>query len=287
VAGYPLVVLNDRGTWRGFHNVCRHRGGPLVAEGPGTCQSLVCRYHGWAYGLDGALRSARDFGDEGPVAEGRGLFEIRVEAWRGLLFVNLDLDAPPLAEGLGPLAEHCAGYPMESFVPGPRSSHHLAANWKVYAENYQEGYHIPLVHPGLNRQLDSRHYQVEVHDDYAVHRAPTRDGSVTAGTWLWRFPALALNLYPDGMCVESYAPTGPASCRVDYHFFFAPGTAPEVAEAAVASSTVVLEEDRGICEAVQANLAAGVYAGGLLSPRHEEGVAQLQRLVLAARGAGS
>src|SRR3954447_6752271 len=57
IAGWSiLVVVADDGTLRGPHNVCRHRAGPLVDEGVGHSPSLVCRYHGWAYGLDGQLR---------------------------------------------------------------------------------------------------------------------------------------------------------------------------------------------------------------------------------------
>ena len=177
--------------------------------------------------------------------------------WRGLLFVAVDPAVPDLEEWLGPVARHSAAFPMEEFEVTDRSRHDLAANWKVYAENYQEGYHIPLVHPGLNRQIDSSRYEVEVDGAATVHRAPTRDGAVTDGAWLWRFPGLALNLYPSGMCLESYWPTGPTSTRVEYTFCFAPGTAPEEAEASVASSVAILDEDRTICEAVQRNLASG------------------------------
>ena len=156
------------------------------------------------------------------------------------------------------------------------------ANWKVYAENYQEGYHIPLVHPGLNRQIDARKYEVDVRDGYCVHRAPTRDGSVTAGVWLWRFPSLALNVFPDGMCIESYAPTGAGSTQVNYVFCFAEGTPADEVEASISSSDAILEEDRIICEAVQRNMESGVYHGGLLSPRFENGVAYVQSMVLRA-----
>lgn len=281
VAGYPLVLVNDRGVLRGFHNVCRHRGGPVAWEGEGRGPSLVCRYHGWSYGLDGTLRVARDFGDDAGT-EGLALQAVRVDVWRNLLFANLDQAAPPLAEWIGTMAAECADFPMESFVAGPQSSHVLACNWKLYAENYQEGYHIPMVHPGLNRQVDARRYQVEVREGYCVHRAPTRDGSVTAGAWLWRFPGFALNLYPDGMSVESFHPAGPTSTVVEYAFSFAPGTPAAEVEAAVASSTAVLAEDARICEAVQRTMASGLYGGGVLSPRHEGGVRYVQELVQQA-----
>jgi len=278
VAGYPVVVVNDAGTLRAHRNICRHRAGPLVDAGSGTCSRFVCRYHGWAYALDGSLASARDFGGDIDPAT-HGLVRASVATWRGLLFVSVDDHAPDLTTWLGPLVGHAAAFPMETFHLTHRSGHDLAANWKVYAENYQEGYHIPLVHPGLNRQIDSTRYEVAVDGPVAVHRAPTRDGAVTDGAWLWRFPGLALNLYPTGMCLESYWPTGPTTTRVEYTFCFTRDTPPAEAEAAVASSIAILDEDRTICEAVQRNLASGLADPGPLSPRHERGVAQVRALV--------
>ncbi len=286
VAGYPIIVANDAGVLRAFHNVCRHRGGPLAWDGEGKCASFVCRYHGWTYGLDGGLRTARDFGGDPAATDGIALGVVKVEAWRGLAFANLDSEAMSLTDWIGGLAAECADFPMESFVLGHRSSHTIAANWKVYAENYQEGYHIPLVHPGLNKQIDAREYKVDVRDGYAVHSAPTRDGSVTSGAWLWRFPGFALNLYPEGMCVETYAPTAAAQTRVDYAFFFAADTPADEVEATIASSDAILEEDRIICEAVQRNYESGLYEGGSLSPRHEAGVAYVQEQVLLALSGG-
>jgi choline monooxygenase len=282
IAGYPLLIINDGSVVRAYHNVCRHRGGPLAWEGDGTCKTLVCRYHGWSYNLDGSLLAARDFGDDALHTAALSLNAVRAETWRGLVFVNLDDGAPALINWLGAFADECAAYPMESFRPHRRSTHDIAANWKVYAENYQEGYHIPLVHPGLNKQVDARRYEVDVRDGYCLHRAPTRDGSVTAGVWLWKFPGLALNVYPDGMCVESYAPAGAGRTQVNYAFFFAEGTPADETEATIASSDQILEEDRIICEAVQRNMASGLYEGGVLSPRHEGGVEYFQSLVLAS-----
>ena len=282
IAGYPLLLINDNGAFRGHVNVCRHRGGPLVWDGDGSCKVLVCRYHGWSYALDGTLQSARDFGDDSLEVASISLAPVRVETWRNLVFANLDADAPPLIDWLGGFARECDAFPIESFRVSRVSSHPLAANWKVYAENYQEGYHIPLVHPGLNRQVDARKYEVDVRDGYCVHRAPARDGAVTAGVWLWRFPSLALNVYPDGMCIESYAPTAAASTQVNYVFCFAEGTPADEVEASIASSDAILEEDRIICEAVQRNYESGAYAGGLLSPRFENGVEYVQSMVLRA-----
>lgn len=122
IAGYPIVVVNDAGDLRAFHNVCRHRGGPLMWEGAGACSSFVCQYHGWTYSLDGVLRTARDFGDANLRTAELSLVAVRAETWRGLVFVNLDASAPTLADWLGGLAAECADYPMETFKATHRSS---------------------------------------------------------------------------------------------------------------------------------------------------------------------
>jgi len=78
IAGWPiLVVRGDDGELRGFHNVCRHRAGPLAWDGEGRAASLVCRYHGWNYDHCGDLKRARDFGDQPP--SGVRLSGMRVE----------------------------------------------------------------------------------------------------------------------------------------------------------------------------------------------------------------
>ncbi len=96
----PVLVLRDHdGTLRAFRNVCRHRGSRLLS-GSGECgKAIRCRYHGWTYRFDGQLigvpegRSIADL-DKSQL----GLFPARVEVLCGLVFVNLDMDATPLAE---------------------------------------------------------------------------------------------------------------------------------------------------------------------------------------------
>jgi choline monooxygenase len=281
-AGWPLMVVRDpEGVLRGFHNVCRHRAGPLVDDGRGACTNLVCRYHGWAYGFDGRLRSARDFGDSLDPDE-FALHPIRVGLWRGQVFVNLDAAAVPLEQDLGNFFAETDGFPLEGMTLVRSLRHDLACNWKTYADNYLEGYHIPLVHPELNRQFDAKRYRVDLGDRYCRHSAPPRAGEAPAeGRWLFRWPNLALNIYGDSMNVEVIVPTGPESCTVLYNHFFADPNDPNAADV-IALADVVIEQDRRIVESVQRNLAAGVYRDGVLSPRHENGVRQFQNLVRAA-----
>jgi choline monooxygenase len=271
------VVCQDDGSLCAFHNVCRHRAAPLVRARCGALPGgFVCPYHGWSYDLDGTLRRARDFGcDAGDLP----LLPVHVDTWRGLVFVHLGDDPVPLVDHLGAFGAECADFDMEAFELTHEASHVVACNWKAYGDNYGEGYHIPFIHPELNHQVDARAYLVEVFDRWTRHSAPARDGSLTTGRWLWRFPNLALNLYPDGMNVERFTPLGPQRTRIDYAFFFRHGRHDEET---VKLSTELLAEDAAICEAVQRNLATGAYTEGVLSPRHEPGLELFQRLVREA-----
>lgn len=294
VAGFPLVIVRagpddggDGDGLRAFHDVCAHRGGPLSCAG----SSFVCGYHGWTYDLDGRLVRARDFG--GDVPDGAvGLRPVAVDVWRGLVFVRLSAPSgggPSLLDDLGGFAEAAAAFPMESFRFDGEVVHELRTNWKTYADNYLEGYHIPIVHPELDETIDSRRYEVDVHEDgrWVRHRAPTRDSSVagaTSGVWLWRHPNLALNVYPDGMNVERFLPVGHDRTLVVYWYFFSASADRGDIESSRKLSMSLMDEDRAICEAVQRNLDAGVYDRGPLSPRHEAGVAAFQRWVRQAVG---
>jgi choline monooxygenase len=282
VAGWPLlVVVDDEGRLRGHHNVCSHRAGPLVDDGHGHVAGLVCRYHGWSYGFDGRLRVARDFGC---AVDDVALRPVAVDAWRGLVFVHLGRPSRPLVDALGGFATACTDFDLEGFVARRHVEHRLDCDWKTYADNYLEGYHIPYVHPGLHKAIDSRRYEVAVHEDdrWVEHRAPTRSGAVVAGRWLWRWPNLALNLYPNGMNVERYDPVGPGVTRLRYTYAFAPSVDAGEEHDVVRSSAQVTEEDADICRRVQRGLDAGGYESGWLSPTHEVGVAAFQRWVAEA-----
>jgi len=285
IAGYPLIVVRgEGGTLRAFHNVCRHRAGPLADDGEGRCEGqLVCKYHGWRYALDGRLANARDFGPaEGFDPRDFALFPIACESWRGFVFVNMDVKAAPLAETIAPLEAKTRDIPLESFRFWRRQTHVIQCNWKNYVENYLEGYHIPLVHPGLNEQVDAAHYTVDVEPPAVFHWAPPRGDAPMSGLWGWLWPCHGINVYRDGVNMERMWPLGHDRIVLDYLYCFPDQVSDADRERPLLSSTVITAEDVKITEAVQRNLDAGIYATGRLSPRHEMGVAWFQAQVLAA-----
>ncbi len=152
VAGDPLIVVRTlAGSLAAYHNVCRHRGCLVVAEPAGTCARFQCPYHHWTYSLDGALVGVpgeHAYAGTGFTRERFGLLPARLEVVFGLVFVCLDPAALPLADYLGPdvlavLAEPFGQAPFEVFR---HDAWVLKANWKVFAENARDGYHVPYVH---------------------------------------------------------------------------------------------------------------------------------------------
>lgn len=277
IAGHRLLMVRGSdGALRAFHNVCRHRAGPLVSGANGNCgRELICGYHGWRYALDGRLRAATGFGAaEAFDPREFGLFGVRLEIWRGLAFVTLDADAAPLTETVAPLEALLAERGLDIARPAARRTHDLACDWKVYAENYLEGYHIGSVHPVLADELGSVEYRVRVDGDLVIQEAVGVNDGPQAGVWGWLWPNLGINVYRDGAMIERMTPVGPGRTRLDYLFLNDGGEA-ALGEALVASDRLTAE-DAAICEAVQRNLTAGAYQTGVLSPGHEAAVAWFQ-----------
>jgi choline monooxygenase len=277
LAHFPVVVVRDQGgQLRGFHNVCRHRAGPLVGDGKGRCdREFVCRYHAWRYGFDGQLAATGDFppppGDDGSRY---GLFPIRVETWRGFVFVNLDQDARPLIDTLAPLERLVGAHKAPS--ARMQHSHAIACNWKVYVENLLDGYHLEGVHPVLAARAGDQRHDITVEGQVALcaHHGEER------GFWAWIWPNLGLSLHHGVLLIERVRPESATRTRSEHIYLHEPED-PGV-DAAMAAAERIFDEDAWVCERVQRNLAAGIFQEGVLSPEHDGAVAWFQARVAEA-----
>ena len=153
--GEPLLVARgEDGVLRAFYNVCRHRAGH-PASGCGNRKLFRCGYHGWTYRLDGALLVTPEFdGVEDFDPRQFGLAPVRVAEWFNLIFVNLDPEAPALLDSLGTLTEQAVKFDLPGMTFSERRTYDMKCNWKTYVDNYLEGYHLPSVHPALNRDRE-------------------------------------------------------------------------------------------------------------------------------------
>jgi phenylpropionate dioxygenase-like ring-hydroxylating dioxygenase large terminal subunit len=285
-AGHVPVVLvrEGDGTLRAFLNVCRHRGHP-VAEGTGSRETLQCRYHGWTYGLDGALRAAPRSGREpGFDLDGIALRPVSVDTWGPLVFVNPSLEPPPLREALGPLPEAVA---LDGLEFRFRDDFELAANWKVVCENYLECYHCAIAHPGFSRLVDVSPdvYRLEADGLVFSQFGPERDtGALGSFHFLW--PNLTLNVWPGepNLSIGPVVPLDPARTGRYLDYFFAPGADEEWVRELLELDGQVGREDRALVEAVQLGVSSGLVEDGRLLAESEQLVARFQQLVRQAVG---
>jgi len=292
--GEPLLfVRGSDGRLRGFYNVCRHRAGP-PAEGCGSRKLFRCGYHGWTYGLDGALLSATEIeGVENFRAEDFALAPVRTEEWFNLVFVNLDPEARPLRESLGELPQQAKKFPFEGMKLFERRTYDMKCNWKTYVDNYLEGYHLPSVHPGLNRELDFNAYTVEPYARHVRQFSPIRGAQPGDASprryqearedlttdYYWIFPNWMLNCYPDNVSLNIVLPLEPERSLAIFEWYL-----PErdhstpAAKASVEFSDQIQSEDVGICERVQKNLRSRSYTRGRFSVKQEKGVHAFHRM---------
>ncbi len=280
LAGFPIVVIRDeQGQLRGYHNVCRHRAGPLVAESKGRCdREFVCLFHDWRYAFDGTLKRATGFGpSDGFNLADFSLIEVRVETWRGFIFVNMDLAAAALIDILRPLEDKLGLQPRRP--ARLRDRHPVVCNWKVFVENYLDGYHREGIQPEMAAEAGDQRLNVQMTGEVALYEHPNRV-SGAEGLWAWIWPNLGLSIYRGVLLFEHMRPDGPTRTIIDHIFLHEPEDAG--VEAAMMNAERITEEDTWVSERVQQNLNAGIYKAGVLSPAHEGAVAWFQNRVAEA-----
>ncbi len=291
-AGVPLVILRDRdGTVRAFANTCRHRGALLLESGTGNCRGIKCPYHGWVYGLDGALNGAPGMEEAiGFKREDYGLIPLRLETWCGFMFVTFDPKAPPLMEFLGDLPGILKSHDLDDMVTVRRKEFLLDCNWKLFVENAMEGYHIPTVHQASISQHKAKKPAVQDVEGEFVLLFTQQKGSRALMPGDTGFPEIATlderaangsfypNIYPSTMfcCTQDCMwylevhPLGPNRMKLIHGACF-PSAVPkrndftEVVERYYRRWDKTADEDNNISEVQHRGLSSPLTAPGRLS----------------------
>lgn len=181
VAGESIFVVHgEEGQIRAFYNVCQHRA-HRVLSGKGRVRArIVCPYHAWTYKLDGSLAAARGI-DALPNFDKDcfGLKPVRLDEQLGFIFVNLDDDAPPIADVAGSMfadIKHCLpwieGARLDEVATGTSwEGSDLQANWKVLSDNCRECYHCAPGHKAFVDMMDMKTYRFAIHDGWVKSEA--------------------------------------------------------------------------------------------------------------------
>jgi phenylpropionate dioxygenase-like ring-hydroxylating dioxygenase large terminal subunit len=279
-----IVIRGDDGLARAFANVCRHRGSRLVDGEAGCAKRLTCPYHAWTYAADGRLvgvPAKEDYPGLDPAA--LGLIPVEIEAWRGFLFVRLEGGGPSVAEMMAPYEAEVAPHDFEALEAiGRITMRPRDVNWKNVADNYSDGLHIKVAHPGLTR-LFGGDYRIEAgaHVDrmsgVLVDR-PSRNLSERAyqaflpqgdRTWLYfkLWPNVAIDIYPDQVDFMHFVPLGPTQTMIREISYARPGASREMKAARYLNWRInrrVNDEDTALIRRVQQGMGSALYTPGPL-----------------------
>ena len=288
-----VTVRGDDGQPRSFHNVCRHRAARLLDGPRGHCgRRITCPYHAWTYGTDGRLVAVPNRSAFPALAiERHGLAPVEQEVFMGFIFVRLASGGPSVREMAAPYADEMAAYRMEELVPQGRVTlRSRSVNWKNVADNYSDGLHITVAHPGLTR-LFGQGYGIEAQPWIDKMWGALRD--VPSSNWserlyqkllpsvpslpperqrLWTYfklwPNVAFDIYPDQIDFMQFLPVSPTETLIREIAYVHPDERREMRATRYLNWRInrrVNIEDKSLIERVQAGMASSSYTVGPLS----------------------
>jgi carnitine monooxygenase subunit len=294
ILGESVVSIRGRdNVVRSFHNVCRHRAARLLDGPKGHCSArITCPYHAWSYSLDGKLAGVphRDTFREFNTAD-HGLKELEQEVFMGFIFIRFESGLPSVSEMMAPYTHELAPYRMEELIPQGRVTlRPRSVNWKNIADNYSDGMHIDIAHPGLSR-LFGHSYGIEAGEwldkmwgslretpstNWSERRyqklLPHIDHLPAERQRLWTYfklwPNVAFDIYPDQIDFMQFIPVSPTETMIREIAYVLPDDRREMRATRYLNWRInrqVNIEDKGLIERVQAGMASSSYTVGPLS----------------------
>ncbi len=289
-----IVVRGADEHVRAFTNVCRHRGSRLVDGNQGCAKKLVCPYHAWTYDLDGRLTGVPDSATYPTLDKDKsGLVPVDLEIWRGFLFVRLESAGPSVADMMAPYENQIAPYRLEELEAlGRVTMRPRDVNWKNVGDNYSDGLHISVAHPGLTRLFGKSYgVEAEAHVDRmwgdlvdrpspnwsenmyqrllpSVDHLPDQNQKRWLYFKLW--PCVAFDIYPDQIDFMQWLPTGPTSCIIREISYALPDSRREMRAARYLNWRInrqVNAEDTVLIARVQDGMASQSFTMGPLSDK--------------------
>ena len=282
VVDQPIVCARQEdNSIKTFFNICRHRAGSFKTKKRKN-NYLVCNYHGWTYSINGELKSPRGFNKSDIALKELCLRNINTKVWKGLIFINFSVKPKSFGATFNYIEKILTPYKLENFLFNRRVSYRIKSNWKVYLDNFLEGLHIPIVHPGLNNVMDYKSYNTKLYKNFSVQSGKL-DDSKSPYTQSFNYvayyftinPNILFNIAPGRLQTNTIEPLNEKECIVHFDYFF-DSVSKKGIQKDINFSDKIQKEDILICEEVQKNLLSIGFEKGIISNKYEIGVKHFQ-----------
>lgn len=233
--GIPLLILRDKNNKiRVFHNVCSHRGMILVNEECKLKNTIRCPYHSWSYNFNGELIATPHVGGmnihetEGFIKSKSNLKEVSTYVWMDLIFINVNKNKKDFEKSIDPLEKQWSKFISKEDQKLIRHARdfgyfnmEVKSNWKLAIENYCESYHLPWVHPELNRVSNLKdHYHIEdLAETFSGQGSNKYSQQFDGNKKLLTFPNWPKDLYQNSEYVSLF-PNVMLGIHVDHFYAF-------------------------------------------------------------------
>jgi ferredoxin-NADP reductase/phenylpropionate dioxygenase-like ring-hydroxylating dioxygenase large terminal subunit len=303
VGGIPAVVIRNESGLTALINVCRHRRHEVM-KGCGNAKMMQCGYHAWTYDLTGCLKGApRTATEPNFRLEDYPLLPLKVDTLGPWVFVNADLNAPPVQTQFGKILEIIAGsgIDLDTLVLYERSEWESYSNWKTMLENYLECYHCAIAHPGFSAAIDvlPENYNLGVHGWFMSQVGHVRQsalegksqvkiydasGEVAQAQYHLLWPNMTININPGfpNLSIDVWIPNGPNGTKGFSEQYFGPGVSEDFAKELIGFNVQVGLEDDVLTDSVQRGLRAAIPDRSRFLTRAELLVGHFQKLNASA-----
>ncbi len=300
--GIPILLTRSGdGQIQVFHNVCSHRGMRLVSEPKKISELITCQYHAWTYSVNGDLVATPNIGGIGinTLANfertDKGLKEIRSHIWMGVIFINLDGQAPEFEQAQKSAMQRTCELIGKSGESELRASLEdridmvVNCNWKLVTENYLEAYHLPVIHPLLNRYSPLKDHHCRIYgQNMSGQWSTTFNPALNHGNHLpifsnWNremlmigeypviYPNLLMGIQANHLFLGILHPMDVDRTREEFQIFYCEDeslgpTYDKVRADNLSTWSKVFQEDIEPCERMQAGRQSPGFTGGSFSP---------------------
>ena len=303
--GVPLLILRDKNNKiRVFHNVCSHRGMILVNEECKLKNTIRCPYHSWSYNFDGELIATPHVGGmniheaNGFIKSKSNLKEVSTHIWMDLIFININKNKKNFEKSIHPLEQQWSKFISKEDQKLIRHAKNFGyfnmevqSNWKLAIENYCESYHLPWVHPELNRVSNLKdHYHIEDISETFSGQGSNKysqqfDGNKKLSTfpnwpndlyqnseYVSLFPNVMLGIHVDHFYAFWLEPLSNKNTREHFEMYYVGDESAssdeykEIRKKNFVFWQEVMNEDVGVIEGMQKGRSSPAYNGGNFSP---------------------